>query len=385
MVMFIKRIIYEHKENKIMIADHYIGRMLGKTMLVFTLVPSIIMWMAQSRSIITLIVSNDISFLLFLKLSAYMIPPLLPHLLPFSFALAAVFLIYKLYQNNEMTILWASGCSVNFLARPFLYSATAISLIILVVNIFVIPHISGQFRQEIFLVKTDLVRSLLKSGTFQTPTKDIKIFIKDIDYGAKINGFFLEDNSHPSLKRVFTAQKAILLGEGENTKILLLGGKITEIPKDRKAMPSLLEFSRFTINLASLTQKIKNNDTKILEDNFWTMIKGENARSQTEYVRLIAKAHSYITMALYPFVYAIIIIFVLLRPFSPRSFPVLPIIYVVFLITLTKIISSALQNFSTYNISWIIMTYIFPLSLLLGGSFYLFQKHYHSSAFKRVM
>ena len=82
-----------------MLIQKYIYKNLNYMLISFTLIPTIIIWIAQTRGVIDLIINNGISFWIFFKLSLLVIPPLMPHLLPFTFIFSVLYLLYKMYND----------------------------------------------------------------------------------------------------------------------------------------------------------------------------------------------------------------------------------------------------------------------------------------------
>ena len=272
---------------------------------------------------------------------------LLPHLFPFILLLASIFLIYKLYNDNEITIFWSTGNNIGFVAKPYITVAVIVSSIVLALNLWIAPKKFPDAKKEIFFVKNDLAKAFLKKASFIAPNKDIQLYLHDIKAGSEINGFFLEDNSSDGVKRVFTAEKAVIITEENVNKLLLLNGRVIVIPVKDNQKASILNFEKFTLDIRSLTDKndkditLKSKDFSIDQLFFPPDHYPENIKK-----RFFSEGHQNISSGLNPIVYICFFILGFLYPMAPRRFPIRRIFSVLSCAIMYKVLLSYLANLS---------------------------------------
>ncbi|MEM6603902.1 MAG: LptF/LptG family permease [Pseudomonadota bacterium] len=365
-----------------MIIERALRRQLTTLLVSFTAVPVTIFWIVQIRTIIDLILNNGVSPWIFIKLSLYTLPPILPHMVPFCFVLAALYMIHKLYQNGEITILWAAGCKPFSIALPFIQISAILSLFIFVTTGWIAPYSSKNLKYEVFTIKNDLAKGLLQPSVFQSPTENLKIYIQDIDFGSNIKGFFLEDHSDPKQIRNFTAEKAVIVEQNGKSEILLINGRITVFPRQNtnqqdSAKPSVLTFKRFTLDINALDTKsqedirLKSKDYDLL-----TLLRPDEnltqSLSEAERTKFRSQAHQNISAALAPLAYIFIVILFFIRPLAPRHFPIKRIFMVLSAIVSLKLVTAYFDNLSETHIEASIMLYLLPISINLIGGMYLY-------------
>ena len=338
--------------------NNYIFKQLLFLTLNFTIVPMVIVWIVQSRDIADLVINNGVSVWLFLKLSFLTLPMLLPHLFPFILLLASIFLIYKLYNDNEITIFWSSGNRTGAVAKPYIQVALIVSAIVLALNLWIAPKSSQTLKEEIFYVKNDLAKAFLKKADFISPMKGIRVYLHDIKAGSEINGFFLEDNSSEGIKRVFTAQKAVIVTEGHVNKLLLLNGRVNIIPTSSHTKASVLDFEKFTLDIGTLSNQSKD-DIRLKSKDFTIdqLLSPPEDLPERIKKKFISEGHQNIASAFNPLLYICFFIVGFLYPMAPRRFPVRRIFSVLGCAVMCKVLLSYLANLSEKNLDYVWLIY----------------------------
>lgn len=352
--------------------NNYIFKQLLFLTLNFTIVPMVIVWIVQSRDIADLVVNNGISLWLFLKLSLLTLPMLFPHLFPFILLLASIFLIYKLYNDNEITIFWSAGNKVSTVAKPYIQVALIISSLVLALNLWIAPKSSQTLKKEIFYVKNDLAKAFLKKADFIAPMAGLQIYIHDIKAGSEINGFFLEDNSSEGIKRIFTAEKAVLVTEGQVNKLLLLNGRVNIIPVSDKEKVSILDFEKFTLDIGTLSNQSKD-DIRLKSKDFTIdqLLDPDDNLPIRIKKKFISEGHQNIASSLNPLLYMCFFTFGFLYPMAPRRFPIRRIFSVLSCAVMCKVFLSYLANLSETTLGYVWLIYGIQGFIILSTLIYI--------------
>ena len=254
---------------------------------------------------------------------------------------------------------------------PFLIQSIIVSVLIFGIYMWIAPASSQKLKQEVFNVKSDLARSLLKSSVFMSPTDTLKIYIHNIDYGSQINGFFLIDNSDKNIKRIFTAEKALIIKNEQSNKILLRHGQILLQNKSKNEKPSLLEFDKFTFDLNALEDKINAAPSVRAKDYSLTQfISQRHILSDTDYNHFIRQFHIHLTAALSPIIYMFIVTIGFIRPIQPRFFPFKRIFTVITLIVLVKIGMTYCEDSVEHGKINLLYLYVAPIMAVIANIIY---------------
>lgn len=357
--------------------DRYILRNIIHLAVFYTLVPTLILWIVQSRKIFEFALGGVTSVGMILKLSLYLIPPVLPYIIPFAVLLAVITLLVRLYNDSELTIFWAAGLSPARLMRSFLIFACINAVIVAVINLFLAPHISRQLKIELFNVKNDIIRSALKPGVIQTPQDNLTIYIDNINGNSYIEGFYLQQKSDDNQIRIFTAKQALLTDNNGNFQLLLLKGRIlnwnhTASQKITQNMshnsneietgtyPTILEFDKFTMNISDIVTTFNNSQELQLKAQDYSvgdLLTAKYAKTPQEVKKFIAIGHEQIIASFFPIIFVLFTIVLMLRPIPPRGFPYKLILQTIMCSVLFRIFSAAMQGLANDNLDYIYVSY----------------------------
>lgn len=332
---------------------HIVKRVLSLFIL-FTAVPVSMIWVVQSQKVIDLVLHHDLSFVKFITLSILVLPPLLLHILPILFSLSVIYLLYILHQEQEMVILFASGKTPLMQSFPFLIVTCIVMVIMSVNNLFFIPYSAQSLKKEIFLLQNDLAHSFIKPAIFQKPSDHIRMYFKSVENNQKINGFFLEDRSNPKLYKSFTAQNAILFDQEVAPKILLENGQLVLIPKEDKKATSVINFEKFTLDFSKFSEQFHKELRLKPRDYYITQLLNPDPNlSKVQKIEYISQAHQYLSEILTPLSMISVVIIFLLKPLTPRRFPMYEILSIIISMMILKMILIQFAHQSETNIGYI--------------------------------
>ena len=76
----------------------------------------------------------------FLGMTSLMIPFIASIIVPFVCFIAVIFTYNKMIGDNEITVMAASGLSPIQIAKPALFFGTALTILNLIINIWIVPY-----------------------------------------------------------------------------------------------------------------------------------------------------------------------------------------------------------------------------------------------------
>jgi lipopolysaccharide export system permease protein len=380
--------------------DRYILKNLLRFTVFYTVIPTLILWIVQSRHIFELGMGGKTSVFIILKLSSYLIPPILPHILPFAIILASMTVLIRLYNDSELSVLWASGLSPAKLIKSFLIIGFIGMIVILIINAFIAPQMSRQLKIELLNLKNDIIQTALKPGVIQNiQNGTVTVYIDKINGGSYIEGFYLQQKAQNNQIRIFTAKQALLTEIKGNFQLLLLKGRIlnwhyqhntTKSTTDTKSKtvktdtaigndiyPSILEFDKFTLNISDIISNFnESQDLQFKARDYSTsdLLTAKYAKTPDEKKRFIANGHEQIITSFFPIIFISLTIIFMLRPMPPRGFPYWVILKTIAIAVLLRIASSALHNFADNNLNIIYASYILHVAIIIVIMVIIFKK-----------
>ena len=127
-------------------------------------------------------------------------------ILPIALFVAALVTLNRLHTEQEIVVCFAGGVSRWRVMSPFLRLAVFAALITLIVNLWVAPWCQRQRMDELFRVKTDLLASLVREGTFTQPGKGLTVYAQSSDHGGALHNIFIDQQKDDGSSTTFDAR-----------------------------------------------------------------------------------------------------------------------------------------------------------------------------------
>lgn len=220
----------------------------------FTLVFTGVIWLTQSLRQIDAVIDNGESAAVFLEFTLLLLPRALTMILPLSAFGAAIYTLNKLYTESELVVMMTVGHNPSALVRPVVYFGIFAASVMYALTLFVVPVSESQLSQRRFEISNKLVRLFLKEGEFVHPGENVTLFIRDISQDGEMAGVFINDQRDPDTTITYTAERAMLLRDGEAAQLALFdGNSLLYTVADGNL--STLNFQQFTYDLSPFLEE----------------------------------------------------------------------------------------------------------------------------------
>ena len=187
--------------------------------------------------IMTLMTSDDLSFLFILELVGNVMTTLIPMAVPLSVFFSVIFSLNRLSGDSEYVALRAAGLDKFKILRPYLIVSLLVAISLYFFNQEIVPSAHTKVRRKIkILSSTSLVQGL-KSGQFFTHLSNITIFPSEVDDVTKeIKDIYLHlFDDEQKLEKVIVAKYGKIIHEKnektgvEKLTLELKNGNITNM------------------------------------------------------------------------------------------------------------------------------------------------------------
>ena len=204
--------------------DRYILRQLLFGTLWVTLSLLAVMWLTQSLRFVELIVNRGLSFAVFLELTLLLLPNFLTMVLPIALFLVVLFTYNKLSQDHEIVVMRAAGVSQFRLARPAIIVGCLMSLIGYSVTLYFLPWSYEKFRTLQLAMRSDVASLLLQAGQFNSPMKNVTIYVQERTGERDLVGVMVHDARRPERPVTYMAKRGTLIDTYRAPRIELVNG-----------------------------------------------------------------------------------------------------------------------------------------------------------------
>ena len=198
--------------------------------------------------IMTLVSSDDISFLFILGMMGNVMTTLIPMAIPISIFFSTIFSLGRMSGDSEYVAFRAAGLKKSQILAPYLVVAIVVAICVYVLNQELVPDAHSKVRKKIKIISSTSLVQGLKSGQFFTSLKNVTIFPSQVDETTKeLKDVFLHifDENNVIDKIIVAKKGKILHNKDEKTgietfKLFLQNGNIVNKDIDHKNVEKIL-------------------------------------------------------------------------------------------------------------------------------------------------
>lgn len=166
----------------------------------------------------------EVSFFELSKLYLFMLPRILLFCVPIAYFVALTMSLFRLSKENETTVLFTLGYSPKLLAKFFLLLSSAISVVLLVVALVLIPTAS-ELNTNFIDYKKNIAKLNLKPSEFGQKFSDWMVFISSQSKDGK-DDTYNDITMYNGADLLIAAKKAKIVNEGGTALLQLENGEL---------------------------------------------------------------------------------------------------------------------------------------------------------------
>lgn len=348
----------------------YIFRQTAFVMLFVTVVLSFVIWLIQSLRFIDMVVNRGLPVTEFLWLAMLITPRFVTLILPFSCAIATIYVYNRLIADRELIVLRAAGLSNFRLARPAIRLALVTALAAYALNIYFLPVSFREFSDLRYSINSDYSSMLLQEGTFNTLPSRITIFVRERREAGVLIGVLAHDGRDPDEPVTYMAHEGRLVSTGSGPRLILIEGSRQQINRKDGSI-SLGQFEKQTLDLNIASGTARAGRKRKPEEMFlWELF---DPGLQTDkfygpiFERYQAEGHSRIASPMISVGFVLMALAILLSGDFSRRGQNLRIFSAALLVVFTYSMGIAAFNLSSDNIRLIPILYAnVALPIILG-------------------
>ena len=358
----------------------YIIRQLFAPLLIITFALSGIIWLLRAlRELDSIIVSGQ-SLNTWLEIILYTALPLLNLTIPPAFLLATLYAFYRLFLDNEITVLFSVGISRLRLGWPVMIVAGATAILLLGVGFYATPWAYRTMKVRLLQIDTDIASAMFRPGVFTNPTRGITAFIRARDDQGFIHGIFFQDSRDRNHPISYTAESGAVTNAEGRSELIMFNGHIQHYDrtvknntiknstgKNSDSGVTLIAFDRYSYDLSLLARARTTAAPRAQELYPDELLAFLNAASTTEKQKqkAIASFHERILKSIYVILYALLALAVFLPAQTNRKGYALRISLAVIAALIVRIGGIAMIDYvAGHSIQGALLTYALPIGMI---------------------
>ncbi|MEL6583830.1 MAG: LptF/LptG family permease [Pseudomonadota bacterium] len=350
--------------------DRYVLFQLLGPMGFFALVFVGLIWITQSLRIVEIVVRNNQSGLVFLELSALLLPGVIATIIPLAALAATIFVINRLYGESELVVMMAAGRSNIALARPVLAFGVLMMLASGALTTTLSPMATEELRQRTADLRAEVTNALLQGGRFINPQQGITVFVREASRDGTMLDVFIHDQRSREERVTYTAQQARLVRSGEAAQIVMVNGTTQTYDTANRTL-TVLDFERVIYDLGVIVRPTDNRRRNPTEFPAWENVAMDLEtfdQNPRRFGSFIAEGHDQFSAPLYALVLPLIALAGLLSGSYRRLGLAARIAAVIFVAVLGRIAGFSAKAQVTGNADLWPLLYAVPIALGLAAT-----------------
>ncbi len=234
------------------IFTRYILKEISSHSLLGLLIFTFVIYFPHLNRLLELVVRRNMPLSTVVLLFLLPVPSVLTLTLPIAILLGTLIGLSRMAADGEVIAARAAGAGLGRFARPVLLYALAGWMTASLMSLALAPAAGWKLQQMETQLRTSQLPYEIKPRVFIEQFPGLLIYLKDVaDAGARWNGVFIADTSHPDRPKVTLAESGYLVGDpGGRSLTLHLGhGATHEIDPQNPLLYSVASFTNTDIHI----------------------------------------------------------------------------------------------------------------------------------------
>jgi lipopolysaccharide export system permease protein len=300
--------------------SRYIFRTTFSAFLVVLISLTAVIWVTQALHDFDLVTSQGQTILVFMGITALIIPLLVLVIAPIALLIAVVHVLNKLSTDSEIIVMNAAGMSPWVLFRAFMTVTVAVALMVGAISAYFAPKGLRMLRDWITEVRANVVSSVVQPGRFTSLENGVTIHIRQRRPNGQLAGIFLDDRRNKKERLTVLAETGELLDNDKGTFLILQKGIVQRHAADQRD-PAMVVFDRYAFDLSQFAGGPQAVKYSIRERYLWQLLwpDPKDPFYLKEPGQFRAELHDRLLAPLYPIAFVIIAFAYLGAPRTTRQ------------------------------------------------------------------
>lgn len=356
-----------------MVFDRYLFKTLALATGFISVTLALVIFLTQSLRQLELVMDSGASGGLFLMLTLLALPRFFEIILPIAVMAAIVFTYHRLTMDSELVVMRATGSSPRILARPALWMAGIVMVIIFIMTAWLGPVTLSNMQSLKQVIKAQYSSLLFREGVFNPVVDGLTIFVRDRASNGDLQGLMIYD-SRPANKSPVTviAKRGVLVLDDKSQQVVVYDGSRQSYDLVTGNL-TRLDFARYTIDMPQGNGPVNEHWREPDERTLWELLKPDftNVDDRNARWEFIIEAHRRIISPLLAPAFALIgLSFLLLGPIDRRGMG-RRIMGAVLSVCVIEALYLTAFNFSKHSVGGLVLMYILALGPTIIGLYLL--------------
>lgn len=283
----------------------YVLKQLIGPVALFAFLMTCVVWLTQSLRLLDLVINRGQSAPTFVYLTMLILPSLLVIILPIAFFGGTLYALSRLNSDSELVVMSSAGYSRAQLAVPVFIAAALVMALTYLCGLYLMPAGQRAMKDKVVDIRADIGAALLNEGTFNTPSKGLTVFIREIDADGNIHGVLVHDNRNPRHPITYLAESGQMAQTPAGARLIMADGTLEESSAGGAHL-SVLKFDRYVFDLDQFSSPTRVTDRATSERYLGELLWPDPSLKPNIRNAYIAEAHNRLSQPLYCIDFALI-------------------------------------------------------------------------------
>lgn len=332
---------------------------------------------AQSFHLLSLVIENSATMLIFFELLGLSTLTFLPLIMPLGLGTAVVFIYNKLAMDSELIVMRSSGVTPFRLIEPVLILAAAIAVLCVILTVWIAPIANHNLVSLQYKMRDNYAVFLSHPGSFNDLSEGLTFYANKRGQGGSLQGILIQDVRQPERTITTMAATGQIVGSENEPHMIIFNGRRQEFDRATGKLSELV-FDQYVLDLEALRNAPTHRfaDPREMDVSELLNPSPEVLRARGPMPRFRGELHARFATPLLPFTYAFIALAAVLAGAFSRRGIARRILTAAFAIIVTQAVFMALSGFVARDSSLIFALYAVallpvPLSLAFLSSDFL--------------
>jgi lipopolysaccharide export system permease protein len=229
--------------------DTYLFKQVGLVFLFTTITVVFVVLFTQSFRLLSFVIDNSGTALVFFQLMGLMMMTFLPVVAPISMGIATVFTYNKLAVESELVVMRSIGASPLHLARPAITLAFLVMIGGYMLSLWIAPMSSHNLVSIQYELRDNFSIFLVKSGAFNDLSDGLTFYSRDKGANGSLEGILIHDIRNPKRPVTIMAERGqFILNEKNVPEVIVYNGKRQEVTTETGKL-SQMDFDRYVVEM----------------------------------------------------------------------------------------------------------------------------------------
>ncbi len=286
------------------LSRYVFSQLLGPVAMLAFLLTSMIWMVVGILPLLDVVINHGQSAVTLLYLALLYLPTVLTIILPFAFLFGSLFALQRLSSDSELVVMASAGFSLRQLAVPVLAVGVLVAGLTYLCNMYLAPAGQRALNAKKVDINADVAAALLNEGQFNTSTKGLTVFIKQINQDGSFKGILVHDGRDVRRPITFIADSGQLLQTAAGARLLMINGTLQS---GTGMQLSNLSFRSYQLNLDQFVTQARNTirrpTDRFLPELLWPPEPGLTQRIRDTFT---TEAHYRLSQPLYCLAFALV-------------------------------------------------------------------------------